>query len=78
MDNRINSKKRLLFVIPSLACGGAERVIVNLINHLDKNEYELLLAIFENKMDLQLNLNFPVRIVCLNKKSRWDFLKLIF
>jgi len=73
-----NSKKKLIFVISSLACGGAERVVVNLINHLDRNKYKLLLVIFENKLDLQRDLDFAVRIVCLNKKSRWDFLKIIF
>jgi len=73
-----NSKKKLLFVISSLRGGGAERVVVNLINHLDRNKYECLLVIFENKLDLQKDLDFSVRIVSLNKKSRWDFLKIIF
>jgi len=72
------SKKKLLFVISSLVGGGAERVMVNLINHLDRKKYEFLLVVFENKMDLQDDLHFPVNIVCLNKRSRWDFFKLIF
>jgi len=73
------SKKKLLFVIPSLVGGGAERVIVNLINHLDRNKYEFLLIIFKNVIDLKRDLNFPIdKIVCLNKKSKWGFFKLIF
>jgi len=72
------SKKRLAFVIYSLGRGGTERVVVNLINNLDKKKYEILLVTFENNMDLQKNLNFPIKIFCLKKKSRWDFLKIIF
>ena len=33
--------KSLLFLIPSLATRGAERVLVNLVNNLDKNEYRI-------------------------------------
>ncbi|MHA1381323.1 MAG: glycosyltransferase, partial [Candidatus Helarchaeota archaeon] len=72
-----NSKKKLLFVISSLGGGGAERVVVNIINHLDKNAYEVLLVIFENKLDLRGDLKVPIKIVCLEKKSRWGFLKII-
>ncbi|MHA1845999.1 MAG: glycosyltransferase [Promethearchaeota archaeon] len=73
----MNKKKKLLFVISSLRGGGAERVVVNLINHLERNKYEPYLVIFENKLDLKRNLKFPIKIVCLEKKSKWDFLKII-
>lgn len=33
--------KKLLFLIPSLAHGGAEKVLVNLINNLDKNQFDI-------------------------------------
>jgi len=72
-----SNRKRLLFVISSLEGGGAERVIVNLINHLDRNKYDVLIVIFEKILDLKNDLNVPIKIVCLNKKSRWDFLKII-
>ncbi len=73
-----NSKKKIMFVISSLVGGGAEHVVVNLINNLDRKKYEILLVIFENKLDLESNLNIPIKIVCLYKKTRWDFLKIIF
>jgi len=40
----MTQKKKLLFVLPSLAGGGAERVIVTLLRHLDRNRYQLSLA----------------------------------
>ena len=58
-----NSKKKIMFVISSLVGGGAEHVVVNLINNLDRKKYEILLVIFENKLDLESNLNIPIKIV---------------
>ena len=69
--------KKLLFVISSLCGGGAERVVIHQINHLNKDKYDIFLVIFENKLDYRKDLVSPVRIVCLYKKSRWDFFKLI-
>ena len=34
-------KKKILFFIPSLAGGGAEKVLVNMVNHLDSAKYEI-------------------------------------
>lgn len=34
-------KKKILFLIPNLAHGGAERVLVNLVNNLDKTKYDV-------------------------------------
>lgn len=38
---RIVVMKKILFLIPTLGFGGAERVLVNLVNHLDKDKYEV-------------------------------------
>ena len=34
----------MLFLIPTLGAGGAERVLVTLLNHLDRNRFHLVLA----------------------------------
>lgn len=34
-------KKKIIFLIPNLKHGGAERVLVNLVNHLDPEKYEI-------------------------------------
>jgi glycosyltransferase involved in cell wall biosynthesis len=48
-------KKNLLFVIPSLSAGGAERSLINLITQIDFNHYNVDLFMFSHKgifMDL--------------------------
>ena len=40
-------RKRILFVIPSLPIGGAERVMVTLLHHLDRSRFEPHLALVE-------------------------------
>ena len=42
-----NSRRRILFLIPTLNCGGAERVIITLIRHLDRSKFELALAVVD-------------------------------
>lgn len=42
-------KKKILFVIPSLDLGGAEKSLVNLLNSIDYNLYEVDLLIFTQR-----------------------------
>ncbi|MEN6414602.1 MAG: glycosyltransferase [Veillonellales bacterium] len=47
-------KKRILFFIPDLRYGGAEKVLVNLLNNLSRNKYELsLLTLFDEGVNKQ-------------------------
>ena len=32
---------KILFLIPTLGHGGAERVLVNLVNHMDKSVFDI-------------------------------------
>lgn len=34
-------KKKILFLIPTLAHGGAERVLINLVNNMDRSHYDI-------------------------------------
>jgi glycosyltransferase involved in cell wall biosynthesis len=70
-------KKKIAFIILSLSFGGAERVLIHLINHLNKEKYSICLVLFEDILDYKEDLHFSGEIVYLNKKSRWDFFKLI-
>lgn len=49
-------KKNILFLINNLGSGGAEKVLVNLVNNLDKNKYNITLRTLidkgDNKRDL--------------------------
>ena len=41
-------RKKLLFFITSLAGGGAEKVLVNMVNHMDKEKYDItVLTLFD-------------------------------
>ena len=44
-NQRINPKKRVLFVITQSEFGGAQRFLYNLLSRLDHSKYELLAAI---------------------------------
>lgn len=50
------AKKNILFLINNLGSGGAEKVLVNLVNHLDKEKYSITLRTLinqgENKQSL--------------------------
>ena len=42
-------KKKLLFVIPNLGAGGAEKSLVNLLNTIDKERFDIDLFLFSQK-----------------------------
>lgn len=54
--------KKVLFAIPTLGGGGAERVLVTLLNNLDKNKYDItLFSIFDggiNKKYINENIEY--------------------
>ncbi len=75
MNNRV--KRKILFVIPSLGGGGAERVTICLANNLDRSQYDIKFVVFEDA-DAYSNLDPAIDVICLHKRNRWDFLKLIY
>lgn len=70
--------KNILFVAISLGEGGTEKVITDIITHLDSKKYEISLALFEQKGHYLPLIPDYVRIYNLKKKSRYGFFKLIF
>jgi len=71
-------RRKILFVIPSLAGGGAEKVLLNLLKYLDRKKFKLCLALFEYKGEYLNQLPEDVVVCDLKKRSRFDFFKLIF
>lgn len=63
--------KSVLFVIPTLGGGGAEKVLVNLVNNLNRTKYEIeILTLFKCNKNLQfLDKGIKVRN-CLGKQFR--------
>lgn len=55
-----NHKHRILFTIPTLQAGGAERVLVNLLNHwAERKDLELFLLVHEDKTQRPFYLLHP-------------------
>jgi glycosyltransferase involved in cell wall biosynthesis len=53
MDIEMDEKRiSVLFLIPSLQGGGAERVFVSLLRHLDRNKFSLSLAVVDARHDV--------------------------
>ncbi|WP_319500560.1 glycosyltransferase [uncultured Draconibacterium sp.] len=71
-------KQKILFVIPSLAGGGAERVITHLSNHISRDKYipELLL-IYDTEHILLNNLKKDIKItnLCIPTSKKYFFLQ---
>lgn len=71
--------KKIVFIIPSLIAGGAERVLVNLIIALNKYKYKIFIILLEDiSSGNPLEGLGEYEIVCLKKRGRWDVLRLIF
>lgn len=73
-------KKKIMFVFPCLEGGGAERVITNIIRHLDNRLYDISLILFETKGPYLSSIPDYVNLYDLKKKRSGFFsvLKIIF
>lgn len=71
-------KTKILFFLYSLSGGGAERTIVNIINNLDREKYEVILVLGTNKNNDYKNfLRKDIKIKVLDcKKLRYSLFKL--
>lgn len=76
------SKKKVLFVVPSLHGGGAERVMVTLLKHLDRKKFSLNLALVKKEGTYLKDVPNDVEIYDLKvgrvRKSFLPLLKLIW
>ena len=63
--------KKILFMIPTLAHGGAEKVLVNLVNNMDKNKYDItvqtLFNVGVNRQFLSKDIHYKY---CMKKQFR--------
>ena len=65
------TKKKILFVIPSLKAGGAERVLSFLAKNLDPNMFETKIAVVGFEKDAVYNLE-DLDVVFFNQKNLFD------
>ena len=70
-----NNKKRIIFVSQALWIGGIETALVNLINMLDYNKYEVTCLITENYLDMAERLTKNCRLIVADRHSLVTFTK---
>lgn len=68
--------KKLLFVMPSMRIGGAEKSLVNLLNLIDLNKYDVSLLLFKPEGDFLQQIPSGVHILEMNPTLfyayKWD------
>lgn len=69
--------KKILFIVPSMRGGGAERVVSILVSHLDKTKYQIKLVLLKAEGKYLEDIPNSVEIVDLKaSKARYALLKL--
>lgn len=70
-------KKKLVYIIPNLGTGGAEKLVLELSNHIDKTLFEVCIVVFYNQKEDTHNYDYliskNIKIYFLNKKPGFDF-----
>lgn len=61
--------KRVLFMIPNLGHGGAEKVLVNLVNHMDKNKFDITVMTLYDEGVNKSSLSSEIRYLSCFKRS---------
>jgi glycosyltransferase involved in cell wall biosynthesis len=67
---------KILFIVRQLNIGGAERQLVTLANELAARRHDVVIASFYSGGALSEKLSRRVRLISLEKRSRWDLLSL--
>lgn len=70
-----NNKKKIIFVSQALWIGGIETALVNLINKLDYNKYDVTCLITQNYLDMAERLNINCRLIVADRHSLVTFTK---
>lgn len=73
-------KKKIFFIIPTLRGGGAERTFINLIKHLNREQFFIKLLVVDTRNEVYQK-EIPEDVELINLKSsrvRYSLFKLIF
>jgi len=73
----LNKKIHIVHIIPTLAFGGAERFVIDLINNLDSDKFVSSLIILKNHLPLATELKVNCSIYLVEKKGQvsWGLFK---
>jgi glycosyltransferase involved in cell wall biosynthesis len=67
-------RAKIMFVIPSLRGGGAEKIILNIINILNKELFECILVSFSSKGEYLSLVPEDIKFISFNKKRARDII----
>ncbi|XPJ75406.1 glycosyltransferase (plasmid) [Klebsiella pneumoniae] len=75
--------KNVLFVIPFLGKTGAERVVYNLVNNIDRSKYTPFIVLYaqddhRNSLLKELNKNVTVEYLNVRGRARYNFHRILF
>ena len=70
-----NNKKKIIFISQALWIGGIETALVNLINKLDYNKYDVTCLVTENYLDMAERLTKNCRLIVADRHSLVTFTK---
>lgn len=70
-------RRKAICIIPSMKGGGAEKVMLTLLEHFSRDKFELTLVLFEKKGEYLDLIPAGIRVLNLHKKGKIDFLGLI-
>lgn len=65
--------QHIVQIIPALGYGGAERLVVDLINHSDAKKYRFTIIVFFDNTPLKNLITKNLEIILVEKKSKLDF-----
>jgi len=77
-DTAAINRRKIFCVLPSMNGGGAEKVMLLLLAGLDPDKYQPVLVLFEKKGAYLEEVPADIQVYCLEKKTRWDILRLPF
>lgn len=72
-------KIRVIFIIPEFRCGGAERTVINIVNHINRDKFVPILVVFNKRGPLKCLLHDDIEVISLNSsRVRYSIIKLSF
>ena len=70
------NKTRLIIIIPRMITGGAEVLVLYLLQKLNRTRYDINLVVFESGGELSKYIPNDVTVYNLKKNNRWDYFKI--
>jgi len=61
-------RKKLMFIIPTLDAGGAEKVTINILKEMDRTNYEIKLVVFNSNGPLKKSIPKDIDVVVVTAK----------